>query len=278
MSVAPGSRCTRELARAIRAHALRMVHRADASHIGTCLSMADILAVLYGDVLRVDPLDPNRPERDRFILSKGHGTAILYAVLAETGFFPVEWLDHYCELGSPLAGHVTRHGVPGVELSTGALGHGLGVGLGMALAGKRDGLDSRVFVVLSDGECDEGSIWEAALLAPQHRLDNLVAVVDYNKIQSFGTIAEVLELHPFAEKWRAFRWDVVELDGHDHSALRQALTAPPSGSGRPTVVLAHTVKGKGVEYMEDRLLWHYRSPTAEQLATALAGLEGAGQE
>ena len=265
---------TTGLARRIRCHVLQMTHRANASHIGSSFSMADVLAVLYGAILAVDPERPDWPDRDRFLLSKGHGAAGIYAALAERGFFPVEWLDTYCEDGSRLAGHVT-HGVPGVEVSSGSLGHGLSIACGMALAGKADGRGYRVFALLSDGECDEGSIWEAILFAPHHRLDNLVAVVDFNKIQSFGTVKEVLGLEPFADKWRAFGWAVREVDGHNHEALRAAFEAVPFKSGKPSVVLAHTIKGKGVGFMEDKLLWHYRSVNADQLALALAELEAA---
>jgi transketolase len=269
------ARSSAAVARTLRAHALRMVHRASASHIGTCLSMADVLAVLYGSVLRVDPSRPNWVDRDRFILSKGHGAAIAYAALAEAGFFPVEWLDTYCQDGSKLAGHLTR-GVPGIELSTGSLGHGLPVGCGMALAGKGDGAPYRVFVLLSDGELDEGSNWEAILFAPHHHLDNLIAIVDYNKIQSFGRVEEVLELEPLADKWRAFGWCVREIDGHDHEQIADALSTAPREPGKPTAIIAHTIKGKGVSFMEDLLAWHYKSPNDEQLAQALAE-QGAGQ-
>lgn len=260
------------LARTIRAHALRMVHQANTSHIGSCLSAADLVAVLYSRVLRVDPTRPDWPDRDRFILSKGHGAAILYAVLAECGFFPIEWLNTYCQDGSQLAGHVTNHGVPGVEVSTGSLGHGLPIGCGMALAGKREGKSYRVFVMLSDGECDEGSTWEAVLFAPHHRLDNLVAIVDYNKIQGFGTVKEVLDLEPLADKWRAFRWAVREIDGHDYQETEDALASVPFEPGKPSVVIAHTLKGKGASFMENQLAWHYKSPNDEQLAQALAEL------
>ena len=263
---------TVELARRIRAHCVRMTHHAQASHIGTCLSMADLLAVLYSEVLRVDPARPEWADRDRFILSKGHGAAGLYAVLAERGFFPREWLATYGDDGGRLATHVVRYGVPGVDFSTGSLGHGLSVGCGMALAGKREGRPYRVFVQLSDGECDEGSTWEAVLFAPHHGLDNLVAIVDYNKIQSFGTVKEVLDLEPLADKWRAFRWGVREIDGHDHGHILEACRAVPFEAGRPSAIIAHTVKGKGVRFMEDKLLWHYKSPDAEQLAAALAEL------
>ena len=261
-----------DLARRIRADALRMVHRAGASHIGTCLSMADILAVLYGRVLQIDPSRPDWPDRDRFILSKGHGAAIVYAVLAERGFFPADWLDTYCQDGSRLAGHITHFGVPGVEVSTGSLGHGLSLGCGMALAGKRDDQSYRVFVMMSDGECDEGSVWEAALFAPHHRLDRLVAIVDYNKIQSFGTVKEVLDLEPLADKWRAFNWAVREIDGHNYDEIESALDSTPFEPGKPSVVIAHTVKGKGISFMEDKLVWHYKPPTAEELEQALTEL------
>lgn len=260
---------TRELARRVRRQAVMMVHRVDASHIGTCLSMADLLAVLYGAVLRVDPNDPDAADRDRFVLSKGHGAAAMYAVLAERGFFPVEELEQYCVDGGRLTGHV-HHTVPGVDWSTGGLGHGLSLAVGTALAGRGA---FRSFALLSDGECDEGSIWEAALFAGHHRLDNLVAIVDYNKIQSFGSVAAVLDLEPFADKWRAFGWHVEELDGHDHAALHDRLARLPFAEGRPSLLLAHTTKGKGVDFMENELAWHYRSPQGDLLPRALAQLE-----
>jgi len=263
---------TRLFARALRARTLRMVHRAKASHIGSCLSCADLLAVLYGHVLRVDPTQPDWPDRDRFILSKGHAAAILYATLAARGFFDEAWLDRYCEDGALLSGHVTA-GVPGVELSTGSLGHGLPVGLGMALAAVGDRRPSRVFVLLSDGECDEGSVWEAALVAGHTGLDRVTAIVDYNKIQSFGRVDEVLCLEPLAQKWGSFRWACREIDGHDHREIHRALAEVPFEPGRPSAIIAHTVKGKGVSFMEDRLAWHYKSPRDEELAAALAELE-----
>lgn len=259
-------------AHTIRAHALRMTHRARASHIGTCLSMADLLAVLYTDILRIDPADPTLPTRDRFILSKGHGTAIVYAALAERGFFPLDWLASYGDDGTLLASHITAQGIPGVEVSTGSLGHGLPIGCGMALAARHDKTGGRTFVLMSDGELDEGSVWEAILFAPQHGLDNLVAIVDYNKIQSFGTIHDVLELHPLADKWHAFRWAVREIDGHNHQQIHDALNAIPFVAGQPSVIIAHTVKGKGVSFMENQLAWHYLSVNDEQLTEALAGL------
>ncbi|MBK7972234.1 MAG: transketolase [Deltaproteobacteria bacterium] len=260
------------VARSIRKSLLRMVHHANASHVGGGLSIADVLAHLYGGVLRVDPSRPNDPERDRLILSKGHTAAALYATLAERGFFPSEWLDHYGEEHSPLTGH-TNHLVPGVDASTGALGHGLSLGCGIALAMQRDRRPARAFVVLSDGELDEGSTWEAALFAGHHQLEGLIAIVDYNQIQSFGNVCEILDLEPLADKWRAFRWQVVEIDGHDHDQIAGALARLPAKAGSPTVILARTVKGKGVSFMEGELLWHYRSPDGAQLERALRELD-----
>jgi transketolase len=263
---------TLALARRLRTHALRMTHRANASHIGSCLSMADILAVLYGAVLRVNPSRPDWAARDRLVVSKGHAAAILYAALAETGFLSIDELDTYSTNGSRLAGHVTRT-VPGVEFSTGSLGHGLPVAAGMALEALRANAPWRAFCILSDGELDEGSNWEAIQMAQHFRLSNLVAIVDYNKIQSFGSVAEVSNLDPLAEKFRAFNWGVHELDGHDHAALKAALIGPPTLAGRPTAVIAHTIKGKGVSFMEGQLAWHYKAADAAQLEAALAELE-----
>jgi len=261
-------------AQRIRLRTLEMIHRAKSSHIGSSLSMADLLAVLYTNILRVDPKRPEWSERDRFILSKGHACAALYVVLAERGFFPESWLNDFYQDGARLAGHATHVGVPGVEISTGSLGHGLPIACGMALAGKRDGRAYRVFALLSDGECDEGSNWEAALFAPHHRLDNLIVIVDYNKIQSLGTVKEVLELEPFADKWRTFGWAVREIDGHNLVQIGQALEDVPATPGRPTCVIAHTVKGKGISFMEGKLLWHYRSPNGEEMADGMAELGG----
>jgi len=263
-----------ELARRIRCHTLRMIYYAKSSHLGTCFSMAELLAVLYGKILRVDPRQPDWPDRDRFILSKGHGCAALYAALAERGFFPIEWLDTFYQDGSPLVGHATHTHVPGVEVSTGSLGHGLSIACGMALVAKREGRPYRVFVLLSDGECDEGSTWEAVLFAGFHQLDNLVAIVDYNKIQSLGRVEEVLDLEPFAEKWRASRWAVREVDGHDVAQIDEALASVPFEAGKPSCLLAHTVKGKGVSFMENQLLWHYRAPDPDEYQRAQLELGG----
>jgi transketolase len=263
---------TRDLARRLRGHALRMTHRARASHVGSCLSMADILAVLYGAVMRLDAARPGWADRDRLVISKGHAAAIVYAALAESGFLPIAELDSYSADGGRLAGHVTKT-APGVELSTGSLGHGLPVAAGMALAAQRGGASWRAFCILSDGELDEGSNWEAVQFAQHFRLSNLVAIIDYNKIQSFGSVAEVSDLHPLAEKFRAFNWGVHELDGHDHAALKAALSGAPPLAGRPSAIVAHTIKGKGVSFMEGQLAWHYKNPDAAQLVAALAELE-----
>lgn len=259
------------LAGEIRAEALRMVARASASHIGGALSMADLLAVLYDETMRVKPDQPEWPDRDRFILSKGHSCTAVYATLALRGFFPLAELETYGQDNSRLMSHVS-HKVPGIEFSTGSLGHGLPFGCGKALAAKRLKKSWRTFVMLSDGELDEGSNWEAILFAPQHRLDNLVAIVDYNKIQSLGNVKEVLDLHPLADKFRAFKWAVKEIDGHDHEEIHSALAVLPWEPSKPNCLIAHTVKGKGVSFMENQLLWHYRSPGIDQLNQALREL------
>jgi transketolase len=265
---------TAALALRVRIHTLKMTSRGGSSHVGAAFSIADILAVLYGQILRHDASRPRWAERDRFILSKGHAGAAVYATLAEVGYFPAEMLSQHYQDGSVLSGHVSHKGIPGVELSTGSLGHGLGVGTGMAKALKLSASASKVFVLMSDGECDEGTIWEAALFAQHHRLDNLVAIIDYNKIQSLAPVAETLALEPFRQKWESFNWSVVEVDGHDHAALAGALQRLPAIAGRPTVVIAHTVKGKGVSFMENTVLWHYRTARGDEFDRALAELEG----
>jgi transketolase len=260
---------TIDLARRIRAQALRMVTRAKASHIGSALSVADIVAVLYGGMLNVDPSAPEHPGRDRFLLSKGHACVAVYAALAETGFIPRETLATYGVDFSPLMAHIS-HKVPGVEFSTGALGHGLPFGTGKAFAAKRRGQSWRTVVLTSDGEWGEGSNWEAALFAAHHGLDNLTCVIDYNKLQSLKSVDETLRLEPLHSKFEAFGWAVREVDGHDHAALREALGAMPWEQGKPHMLIAHTTKGKGVSFMENEVLWHYRNPSPEQLAQALA--------
>lgn len=269
---------TEIMAHRIRKHAVRMTSLGRSSHIGSILSMADVLAVLYGSVLRVDPDRPKWENRDRFVLSKGHGGAGVYAALAERGFFSTEKLKDHYQNGSIFSGHVSHKGVPGVEISTGSLGHGLGIATGMALAAKRSGQDWRAFVVMSDGECDEGSNWEAAMFASHAKLNNLVAIVDYNKLQSLALVSETLALEPFADKWRSFGWGVREVDGHDHAALKAAFAAAPLEPERPTCIIAHTVKGKGVSFMEHQVLWHYRSPVGDEFDAAMKELDASDPE
>ena len=264
---------TRRLASRIRTHALRMTSAGGGSHIGAIFSCADILAVLYGGMLNVDPGAPDSSDRDRFVLSKGHAGGGLYAALAERGFFPIEKLMTHYQDGSDLSGHVS-HKLPGVDVSTGSLGHGLSIAAGMAYAGVLKAARHRVFCLLSDGECDEGSTWEAVLFGAHHGLSNLVAIVDYNRIQGIAPVSEVIELEPFADKWTAFGWAVQEIDGHDHEALHGALAAVPFVAGKPSCLIAHTTKGKGVSFMENTVLWHYRIPRGAEFDAALAELEG----
>ena len=266
---------TRKMALAIRKHAIRMTNRGKSSHVGAVLSIADIMAVLYGRVMNHRPEEPSWPGRDRFILSKGHAGAAVYAVLALCGYFPVEWLDGFYQNGSKMSGHVSHIGIPGIDVSTGSLGHGLSVATGMAYAAKLNGADHRVFCLLSDGECDEGSTWEAVMFAAHHKLDGLTAIIDYNKIQSLAPVEETIRLEPFADKWRAFGWRVAEADGHDHDDLEKVISRKDGDNDAPYCVIAHTVKGKGVSFMENTVLWHYRSPQGEEFAAALRELEEA---
>lgn len=263
------------LAKRIRLDVVRMTNRGKSSHVGSALSIADIVATLYGATLNVDPFNPQKPDRDRFLLSKGHAGTAVYAALAETGFFDTSLLAQHYQNGSIFSGHVSHKGVPGVELSTGALGHGLNVATGMALAAKRAGEKWRAFALLSDGECDEGSTWEAAMFAAHHKLDNLVAIIDYNKLQSLASVSETLGLEPFTDKWRAFGWSIEEVDGHNHAQLLAAFERLPFTKGRPSVVIAHTTKGKGVSYMENQVAWHYRTPLGADFDQAIVELEKA---
>lgn len=260
-----------ELAWRIRRHAIEMTHLSKGSHIGAVLSMADIIAVLYADIMKIYPHDSKNDNRDRFILSKGHAGAGVYVALAETGFFPVELLKTHYSNGSKLSGHVSHKDVHGVELSTGSLGHGVCVASGMALAAKRDGKGHRVFVIMGDGECDEGSVWETALFANHFRLSNLVVIVDHNKLQSLDLCENTLELLDLSQKWKAFGWSVAEVDGHDHEQLKEVLKE--NKTTKPLCVIAHTVKGKGISFMENKVLWHYRDPQGEDYANAVSELE-----
>ncbi len=261
----------RKFASIIRAHALRITHRAKSGHIGSMLSAADVISVLYNGILKVDPANPKWPERDRFILSKGHAGGILYSALAEKGFFTKELLDTYCLNGAELGGHIS-HFIPGVELSTGSLGHGLPVALGMALAARRTGKKHRVFCLMSEGDCDAGSTWEAILMAAQHKVDNLVGIVDYNRVQALDFVENVIKMEPFAAKMRACGWAVNEVDGHDVRALDNTLQKLPFEKDKPSWLICRTTKGKGVSFMENTVVWHYNSVNDQQLQQALAEL------
>ncbi len=260
-----------DLALKVREHCLRMTHRGRSGHVGSMLSMAEILSVLYKRVLKVDPKRPKWEGRDRFILSKGHGGGAVYAVLTELGFFPKDWLQGYYRDEGKLMGHIS-HYVPGVEFSTGSLGHGLPVAVGMALAAKVAGKKHRVVCLMSDGDCDEGSSWEALMFAAQHHLDNLTVVVDYNRVQALGHSKDVLDLEPFAKKLEDFHWGVKEVDGHDVKAIDAALRKLPFEKGKPSWLICDTIKGKGVSWMEDTVSCHYGSVTDAQLAQALKEL------
>lgn len=242
-------------------------------HIASCLSSAEIITVLYHNILRLTPATADHPDRDRFILSKGHACVALYAVLAELGFIDHELLATYGRKDTVLGGHPDMHKIPGVEASTGSLGHGFPFGTGMALAGKLDRRDYRVFMLLGDGECQEGSIWETAMFAAQHRLDNLTTVIDYNKLQALDRLEAIVGLEPLAEKWAAFGWEVRQTDGHDVRPLQEHLESVPWQSGRPSLLIAHTVKGKGISFMENTPIWHYRLPNPEETEIARRDLD-----
>lgn len=260
-------------AKKIRINILKMVNKGASSHVGSALSCTDLLTCIYDDFLVFDSKIPEYDERDIFILSKGHAGSAVYATLSEFGFFPQEKLFTHYQNGSDLSGHVSHKNVPGVEFSTGSLGHGLSVGTGVALGMKKNHSNRKVCVLMSDGECDEGSIWEAAMFASHNNLNNLLAVIDYNKIQSLASTEDTLGLEPFADKWRAFGWSVIETNGHDHSEIKLALKKSQQSSG-PVCILAHTTKGKGVSFMENSVLWHYRTPAGQEFEDALKELEG----
>ena len=266
---------TIKLAERLRLHSVQMTHAGKSSHVGSVLSICDILAVLYGDIMNIDPHQPRMQTRDRFILSKGHAGAGVYAVLAELGFFDKEILASHYQNGSNLSGHVSHHRIPGVELSTGSLGHGLSVGAGYALSAKLKLEQFRTYILLSDGECDEGSNWEAILFAGHHKLDNLCATVDYNKLQSLDTTDNTLSLEPFTDKWIAFGWEAIVVNGHDHLELLDAYRQAAKTTDKPCVIIANTTKGKGISFMENKVLWHYRSPQGEEFKAALSELKSA---
>ncbi len=252
----------------LRGKVVEMSHAAQAAHLASSLSCADIVTAAYWHVLNIDPAKPKDPLRDRFILSKGHAAAALYATLAMKGYFPLAELDTYCQDGGRLAEHPPANLLPGVEAATGSLGHGLPLGCGMALSGRIKGERFRVYALLSDGENNEGSVWEAAMFAAAQKLENVCVIVDYNKWQATGRSNETLMLAPLRDKWTAFGWDAQEIDSHDVAALAAAMQRLPNGSGKPVALIAHTVKGKGVSFMEDDNNWHYRAPTADEVVRA----------
>lgn len=264
-----------ERSRALRRVIVRTLERGGRGHVGSAFSLVEMLRVLYDDVLRFDPKQPRWAERDRCVLSKGHGCLALYALLADKGFFPEAELWKFCKADGILGGHPEYGKVPGVEASTGSLGHGLSFGVGFALHAKMTRAAHRVFVVGSDGESNEGSVWEAALSAAKHRLNNLTVLIDYNKQQSYGTTYEVLDLEPFADKWRAFGFAVEEVDGHDVAHLRAALRRVPFQADRPSALICHTIKGKGIPFVENNLNWHHKNKVSEDEVKALfAALDG----
>jgi len=260
-------------AKNIRKAVLHMVYEAQASHIGSCFSCVEILTALYFKILRIRPENPSWPNRDRFILSKGHAAPVLYAVLAEAGFFPKKRLQEYGLDGSLFSSHPVLNKIPGIEASTGSLGHGLAIGAGLALAAKHNKKPYRTFVLLSDGECDEGAVWETALFGAHHQLDNLIAIIDYNKIQAFGRTNEILNLEPLKKKWQAFGWSVKEVDGHSLTKVVKNLSSVPWQKKQPSLLIAHTVKGKGVSFIEDSLFWHYHSPDKNELEKGLKEID-----
>lgn len=267
-STKPPANDLKGIAAMLRGEVLEMCHRASSAHLGSSLSCLDILAAAYWGVLNIDPQNPTDPNRDRFILSKGHAAMALYATLAHRGYFPVEELLTYNQDNGRLAEHPPANLLPGVEAATGSLGHGLPIGAGAALAARIKGQNYRVFALLSDGENNEGSVWEAAMFAAAQKLDKLCVIVDYNKWQATARSNETLQLSPLREKWEAFGWDAHEVDGHDVNELARLMREIPNGSGKPVAFIAHTVKGKGVSFMEDDNNWHYRAPTAEEVVKA----------
>lgn len=258
-----------DVSKEIRKSILKMNAKSFASHSGTALSTVDILTVLYFKIMNINPINPDLKTRDKFILSKGHGSSALYATLAEKGYFSKELLEGFYVDGGQLPGHLDKDAVPGVEVSSGSLGHGLSIGVGMAISNKLDKLDSHIYVMCGDGELNEGSVWEAIMFAPHKNLDNLTMIIDYNKLQGYGKTNEVINLEPINQKLQAFNWDVMEIDGHNYEEIESALSYK---SLKPKVIIAHTIKGKGVSYMENEFVWHYKSPNDEQLEQAMKEL------
>jgi transketolase len=261
-----------DIAKKLRRHAITMISEAASGHPGGSLSAADIVTALYFSVLKHDPNNPKWPDRDRFILSKGHAAPILYAALAECGYFPLDWLTTLRKTGTCLQGHTDSRLTPGVDVSAGSLGQGLSVGIGMAIAAKLDNKDFHTYVLLGDGECDEGQVWEAAMFAPNHKLDNITAIVDYNGLQLDGFTKDIMNLEPFIDKWRSFNWEVAEINGHDMAQVVDALKRAKASHGKPAVIVAHTVKGKGVSFMENNVDYHGKAPNKSETEKALKEL------
>lgn len=267
------SKSLEERSKIIRRHIVRMLAKAGSGHPGSSLSTVDLLVALFYNKLRHNPQQPSWPERDRFVLSKGHGCPALYAVLAEMGYFSVDKLDTLRQFGSILQGHPCMKTTPGIEISGGSLGQGLSVGLGMSLAAKLDKKDYRTYVMLGDGEIEEGQVWEAAMAASHYKADNLCAIIDQNGLQIDGFIHEIMSSHPIPDKWRGFGWHVIEINGHDYNAILSAYDEAEKIKGKPTVIVAKTIKGKGVSFMENQVDWHGKSPSKDEAERALAELK-----
>lgn len=267
------SRKTEDIALKSRISCLQMIAKAKAAHLGSSLSVIDVLSVLFGEVAEISKSNPDSLESEQVLISKGHAAAGTYAVITHSGFSNPELLNSYCQDGAALGGHVTYGKVPVIPFSTGSLGHGLPLGVGLALARKRAGLDTHIYIVMSDGECDEGTTWESALIANQFKLENLIVLIDRNGLQSFGDTESTISLEPFKSKWESFGWNVFETDGHSHEELTQVLKdAKKIDNQRPNVIVCNTVKGKGVSFMENQVVWHYRPPNEDQLNQALGEL------
>ena len=262
-----------QIVRNLRKDILNISYKGQVGHIGSALSIIDILSVLYFKILKINPADPKNEDRDRFLLSKGHAASALYTVLCRKDFFSETELFTFCQNGGRLSVHPENTSLPGIEYASGSLGHGLAVAGGLALAAKKKHKQNRVFVLMSDAECNEGSIWEAAMFAAQQKLDNLVVIVDYNKMQAMGRTGDIIQLEPFVDKWKAFGWGTLEIDGHNLSELEEKLTHLPIKKGKPNAIIAHTVLGKGISFMEDRLNWHYLTMTEEHFKNAMKELE-----
>lgn len=262
----------KDLAQTLRKDVLKMVMASREGHLGAAFSCMEILTALYFNVLNIDTFQPDWDDRDRFIMSKGHGCFAQYAVLARRGFYAVELLESINQKDTLFGGHPDRDKVPGIDVSTGSLGHGLSIGAGMALADKKDGKSNRVFVLLGDGECQEGSVWEAAMFAPAHGLDNLTVIIDANSLQAIGKTGDIIPMEPFSSKWKSFGWEVREIDGHDYSEILRAFDNIPSNPGVPTAIIARTIKGKGVSYMENEIMWHARAVTEDECKRAMTEL------